>query len=103
MRLVGPVGDVLAVLREWARGRASLEVGVMVPAVRLGTLDGFPTSVAAFATDIPALGRWGQPYLFGPGSVHVAHTPDEFVDIDELRRAVGSYERIAEAALARLS
>ena len=56
----------------------------MVPPVKLGVVDGFKTSVAAFATDIPALTNWGTPYLFGPGSIHVAHRDDEFVAIDEL-------------------
>ena len=29
---------------------------------------------------------WGEPLLFGPGSIHVAHTADEFVSIAELAR-----------------
>ena len=56
--------------------------------------------MVAFATDIPAMPNWGTPYLFGPGSIHVAHTDGEYVDVAELRAAVGAYERIAEAALA---
>ena len=35
--------------------------------------------------------RWGEPLLFGPGSIHVAHTADEFVSIAELNAAVGHY------------
>jgi acetylornithine deacetylase len=68
--------------------------------VRLGAVPGFATDVMAYATDVPALGRWGTPYLFGPGSIHVAHTDDEFVDVGELRAAVDAYVRIARAALA---
>jgi acetylornithine deacetylase len=98
-RVVTSVDDVLARLRAWAGDRASVEPGVSVPPVRLGTLEGFPTSVAAYATDIPALDRWGTPYLFGPGSIHVAHTLDEHVRVDELVAAVDAYERIARAAL----
>jgi acetylornithine deacetylase len=101
-RLVTPAEDVLRLLERWAAGRATLEQGVTVPVVRLGSIEDFPTSVAAFATDIPSLGAWGTPYLFGPGSVHVAHTPDEHVSVAELDRAVGAYERIARGALARL-
>ncbi|MGQ0646076.1 MAG: M20/M25/M40 family metallo-hydrolase, partial [Gemmatimonadaceae bacterium] len=71
-RLVTPASLIHEQVEVWARGRAELEWGVMVPPVRLGVVDGFPTSVAAFATDIPALTNWGTPYLFGPGSVHVA-------------------------------
>ena len=86
--------DVWATLEGWAAGRATLERGIEVPPVRLGTLPGFATSVVAFATDIPAMPAWGTPYLFGPGSIHVAHRDDEFVAIEELERAVDSYEAI---------
>ena len=34
-----------------------------------------PTMVAKFTTDIPSLTDWGEPFLLGPGSIHVAHTP----------------------------
>jgi acetylornithine deacetylase len=71
----------------------------VVPPVRLGVVDGFETSVAAFATDIPALPNWGTPYLYGPGSIHVAHRDDEFIEIEELVRSVDGYERIVRAML----
>ena len=70
-----------------------------VPPVRLGVVPGFATSVAAFATDIPALGAWGAPFLFGPGSIHVAHTDDEHVSVAELRAAVDAYERLVVGAV----
>jgi acetylornithine deacetylase len=98
-RLVTPVDEIRRRVEHWARGRADLEWGIMVPPVRLGVVAGFPTSVAAFATDIPALTNWGTPYLFGPGTVHVAHTDAEQVSVAELERAVSAYERIARAAL----
>jgi acetylornithine deacetylase len=101
-RLVTPAEELWGILERWIAGRATLEQGVTVPVVRLAAVDGFPTSVAAFATDIPSLGAWGTPYLFGPGSIHVAHTPDEWVSIAELDRAVDAYERLAVAALEAL-
>lgn len=99
IRLVTPVDEVSKIIERWADGRASLEWGPMVPPVKLGVVSGFKTSVAAFATDIPALTNWGTPYLFGPGSIHVAHRDDEFVSEDELRAAVSTYQRIARASL----
>ena len=99
MRLVTPVESVKPIFEKWAAGRATIEWSIMVPPVRLGVLDGFPTSVAAFATDIPELGAWGTPYLFGPGSIHVAHRDDEFVDLDELASAADVYERLASELL----
>jgi acetylornithine deacetylase len=100
-RIVGPSDDVWARLERWAAGRASLERSIEMPAMRLGTLDGFPTSVVAFATDIPAMPTWGTPYLFGPGSIHVAHRDDEHVEIAALHAATDSYERIVESLLSR--
>lgn len=96
-RLVTPAAEIQERVERWAAGRASLEWGVMVPPIRLRVRDGFPTSVAAFATDIPELGAWGTPCLFGPGSVHVAHTADEHVSLRELAAAVAAYERLASA------
>jgi len=93
-RIVSPADEVFGRLERWIAGRAEIERSVEIPAMRLGSLDGFPTSVVAFATDIPALSAWGTPYLFGPGSIHVAHRDDERVEIAELRAAADSYERI---------
>lgn len=101
-RLVTPAEEVIPVFKRWVAGRATMEEGVTVPPVRLGALDGFPTSVAAFATDLPSLTNWGTPYLFGPGSVHVAHTDHEQVSVAELERAVDAYVRLATLAVARL-
>jgi acetylornithine deacetylase len=99
MRLVTPLETVKPFVERWAAGRATIEWSIMVPPVRLGVLDGFPTSVAAFATDIPELGAWGTPYLFGPGSIHVAHRDDEYVDLAELSSAADTYERLARQLL----
>jgi acetylornithine deacetylase len=99
-RLVTPAEDVWAILQRWAAGRASLERGVSVPLVRLSAVEGFATSVAAYATDLPSLTNWGTPCLFGPGSVHVAHTDHEHVSITELERAVDAYVRLVERATA---
>ena len=102
-RLVTSPEEFEKVLRRWVADRAELEIGITVPLAHLGTLPGFQTSVAAFATDIPKLTNWGTPYLFGPGSILYAHRDDEHVDVTELRAAVDSYTRIAEMALRDLS
>jgi len=101
-RLVGPVDEVVHAVRKWVGTRATVDVGISVPPVHLGTVGGVATSVVAFATDIPALTNWGTPYLFGPGSVHVAHTDDEHIEIAELRAAVDVYERIVRTVIASL-
>ncbi|HKG93960.1 MAG TPA: M20/M25/M40 family metallo-hydrolase [Gemmatimonadaceae bacterium] len=99
VRLVTPVEEIVELLRRWVNGRAELEVYSTVPAVRLGAVPGFRTSVVAYATDIPELTGWGTPYLFGPGSIHVAHTAGEYIEIEEMRSAVGAFIEIAKKAL----
>lgn len=99
-RLVGPADELLHLLNEWAGDRAEITPVMTVPPVLLGELPGFESEVMAYATDIPLLEGWGRPYLFGPGSIHVAHTDGEYVDIAELRASVDAYVRLARAALA---
>jgi acetylornithine deacetylase len=101
-RLVGPVDDVVSAVRTWVGDRAEVDVGVSIPHQLLGTVPGIETSVVAFATDIPALTNWGTPYLFGPGSIHVAHSDHEFIDIADLRAGVDGYERIVRAIVSAL-
>ena len=68
-----------------------------IPAVRLGTLDGLPNTVVAFTSDIPAFdGAWGQPFLIGPGTIHLAHTNEERIPKAELLEAIGIYKQMVE-------
>jgi acetylornithine deacetylase len=94
--------ELVAVLRRWLGTRATLELGSTVPPVHLTTVPGFPTSVVAYATDLPNLSNWGTPLLFGPGSILVAHGEGEYMDIAELRAGVDAYERLAMLALDRV-
>jgi acetylornithine deacetylase len=67
------------------------------PAVKFATLPGFETFVAAFMTDIPSFeGQWGEPFLIGPGSVHVAHTDRECIAKREILEAVEIYKNMAK-------
>ena len=81
-------------------GSVSIDDVMIVPPVRLTTLPGFETAPFSFTTDIPFLTSWGDPLLVGPGSIHVAHTAEEHVKIDELAQAVDLYERLARGLLA---
>jgi acetylornithine deacetylase len=99
-RLVGDVEPLKNTILEWARGKAEVEFGSTIPAQHFHTIDGFDVAPVAYTSDIPLLGRWGTPLLFGPGSIHVAHTPDEYIDVRELRDAVDAYRRMVRALLA---
>ncbi len=55
----------------------------------------------SFTTDIPFLDRWGEPLLVGPGSVTLAHTADEHVEIADLERSVDIYAQLATSLIAQ--
>src|SRR5713101_5106145 len=81
-------------------GRAEAREVFYTPAVQLAKVDGLPTTVVAFTKDIPSFeGTWGQPYLIGPGSIHVAHTSEERIPKTELSEAVDIYARMATQLL----
>jgi acetylornithine deacetylase len=67
-----------------------------LPFVQMRALDGFETMVAKFTTDVPSLTNWGEPFLLGPGSIHVAHTPDERIRKREILEAVELYHGLAK-------
>jgi acetylornithine deacetylase len=100
IRLVGDVKEVKKVLEPWAKGRAELEYGSFIPAQHFHTVPGFKTAPMAYTSDIPLLTNWGTPLLFGPGSIHVAHTPDEFIEEAELRASVDAYISLVQQLLA---
>jgi acetylornithine deacetylase len=100
-RLVSDVEPIKKMILDWAKGHADVEFGSHIPAQRFATVPGFDTEPVAYTSDIPLLSNWGEPFLFGPGSIHVAHTPDEFIDVEELRASVDGYERLAKTLLAR--
>jgi acetylornithine deacetylase len=77
----------------------AVEHVIDVPPVRMKTVPGFQSAVFPFTTDIPFLAAWGEPLLFGPGSIHLAHTADEHVSIAELHAAVDHYVTLAHMLL----
>jgi len=81
--------------------RVTIEHVIEVPPVRLATLPGFEAAVFPYTTDIPFLTGWGAPLLFGPGSIHAAHTADESVSIAELHAAADHYVTLARELLKR--
>jgi len=98
-RVVGDCNEIRERLDRLVQGRAQVSYQSCIPAQRFHTLPGFETGTVAFTSDVPLLSRWGKPLLFGPGSIHVAHTPGEFVDVKELQQAVQTYRDIVRQLL----
>ncbi len=100
IRLVGPSDETRAALENAIAGLAEIDYTLEIPFMQFRTMEGMETMVAAFATDIPALTNWGEPLLLGPGSIHVAHTPDEKLAKRELFEAIDLYTEIARKLVA---
>jgi acetylornithine deacetylase len=104
IRLVGDSAEIKQALARAVEGRAQLLEVLEIPALRLGALDGLDTTVVAFTTDIPAFGgTWGEPFLIGPGSIHVAHTLQECVPKSQLTQAVQIYQDMVKQLCRRAS
>jgi acetylornithine deacetylase len=99
VRLVGDSAPVRAALVEAAAGLAEVSFTLDLAFVRLHAIEGLPTMVAKFATDIPMLTNWGEPLLLGPGSIHVAHTPFEKLSKKELKQAIELYIKVGKQLL----
>lgn len=101
-RTIGAVEPIMAAVAP-LRERVTIDTLLVVPTVRLALVPGFDSAVFHYTTDIPFLTNWGQPLLYGPGSIHVAHTADEWLSIDELHAAIDGNVRLACDLLTRAS
>jgi acetylornithine deacetylase len=99
-RIVEPSEHLRRQIVEAVGIRADVDFVLDIAYMRFRTVPGIPTMTASFTTDIPKLSNWGEPVLFGPGSILVAHTDKEFISKRELLEAVTSYQKIARHLLA---
>jgi acetylornithine deacetylase len=102
VRTVGPSDGIKQALTEIVGDRADLDFSLDLPFVRMRRVGNLPTMIASFTTDIPALTAWGEPYLLGPGSIQVAHTPHEKIAKKELLEAVDLYVELASSLVRNL-
>ena len=102
-RIVRDADEMFARVEQIVAGRATVKRGFQLPPLHLNVVEGMehlPTSIVRFGTDIPCLSNWGQPLLFGPGSIHDAHTKHEFIIKDDLTQAVSTYAAMTRKLLA---
>jgi len=62
-------------------------------------IKGFETMTVNYGTDVPNLKGDHKRYLYGPGSIFVAHSAHETLNVDDLEKAVKDYERLILAIL----
>src|SRR5438270_13125113 len=96
-----PIETLLAHVRPMAQGRVDLAVGYRSDPVSFRRPKGEPGQVVSFACDLPLLPAWGEPILFGPGSIRDAHGMEERVELAQVEEAVGVYVRLVRELLAR--
>ena len=94
-RLVGSTDELRRQIVVTAGDQVEVTFPLELAFLRLRTVDGLPTMIAAFTTDIPKLTKWGEPLLIGPGSIHVAHTDGEYIEKRQLHEAIDLYCAIA--------
>ena len=98
-RLVAPSEALRKEIVAAVGSRGRVDFVLDIPYQRFRTVPGFETMTASFTTDIHKLSNWGEPFLLGPGSIHVAHTERELISKTELRNAVDLYVRLAQQLL----
>jgi acetylornithine deacetylase len=98
-RLIGPSSELRRQIVATAGDQVKVTFPLELPFLRLRTVDGLPTMIAAYTTDIPKLTNWGGPLLLGPGSIHVAHTDGEYIEKKQLHDAIDLYCTIAKKLL----
>jgi acetylornithine deacetylase len=103
LRTVGDTAELRAALQAAVDSVAGMRIAEQreTRAMRLGSLPGFATTIVKYTTDIPRLGAWGEPFLLGPGTIHVAHTPGERVLKRELTAVVGLYRDLVRGLQSR--
>jgi len=101
-RTVNSPDELFRRIVEVVRGRAEIRRGPSLPPLHLHTIkaaENIPASIVRFGTDIPFLTNWGTPLLFGPGSIHYAHTQHEYIGKQELLDAVDKYAHLARSLM----
>ena len=101
IRLIDDGENTRADVHKAVEGLVEVKEVLSIPAIHMRAIEGLETSVVAFTTDIPIFnGAWGEPLLFGPGSIHVAHTSEERIAKKEIMQAIQTYQNIARKLLA---
>src|SRR6516225_9248948 len=103
VRVIGDAEPVRDALSRAVGTRAELKEVLSIPPIRFQSVDGLPTAVVSFTTDVPVFGSsWGEPLLLGPGTIHLAHTAEERVPKRQLSEAAAVYANMVKSLLARV-
>jgi len=94
-RTVGDNEDILSLLSKAVREEGEFKVTYTAPPVLLKLVDGIPSDVASYCTDIPNFAPLNaQALLYGPGSIQLAHTDIESISAEDVQDARRGFELI---------
>ena len=97
IRLVDDGSGLFQAISDAAGTAVQCEQILRIPALHMPAIPGFETCTVRFTTDAGILSEsWGEPLLYGPGSISVAHTEREFISKSDLHQAVGDYKTMVE-------
>lgn len=82
----------------WQKSMSVMALGGDTP-TKYETLEGFGTKPVAFGSDAPQLTNFRKKILCGPGSILVAHRPEEHILISDLEKAIENYVHIYEVLM----
>ena len=74
----------------WQKAMSVKAFGGDTPS-RFETFEGYRVKPVAFGSDAPQLTCFGHKILYGPGSILVAHRPEEYVMVSDLYDAKNNY------------
>lgn len=76
-------------------GRGSITWTYDCPLASMFVPEGEESVVVKYCSDVPGFASLGAvPLMYGPGSIHQAHTKDEFVEINQLIKAIDGYVKL---------
>ena len=79
----------------WQRAMTVVALGGDTPS-KYEVFDGFPSKPVAFGSDAPQLTNFKRKILCGPGSILVAHRPEEHILMSDLETAISNYISLFE-------
>lgn len=85
---------------QWQRAMNVKAFGGDSP-TRYEVLEGFPAKPVAFGSDAPQLTNFRKKILCGPGSILVAHRPEEHILLSDISDAIENYVRMYETLITR--
>lgn len=102
-RLVTDPESILQRVEQIVKNRVKIEKLTCNGPLNLEIVDGIETDIVAFNTDIPYFAGFTKgktkALLYGAGSITDAHSPWEFVKIDDLKKGAAGYQQIIKKIL----